>query len=160
MHSLTDLIFNNIWSIIVLIGIISSAAGKIKKSTEKHSAGGHNNRKQISRKEPAGKQEEVHEKQQVQKPLSEALREESAREELVRLSQQDAAIRQRRRAEKMMSVRPSAIRDESSPVYRQDLAFTREKLAEGIILAEVLGPPRSKRTLQQVRGTAGRGRRG
>ncbi|OIK13098.1 hypothetical protein [Bacillus sp. MUM 13] len=160
MHSLTDLILNNIWSIIVLIGIISSAAGKIKKSTEKHSAGGHNNRKQISRKEPAEKQEEVHERHQVPKPLSEALREESAREELARLSQQDAIIRQRRMEEKMMSVRPSAIRDESSPVYRQDLAFTREKLAEGIILAEVLGPPRSKRTLRQVRGTAGHGRRG
>ena len=39
----------------------------------------------------------------------------------------------------------NVISDEKSPVYNKELSFGKQELINGIIMSEVLGPPRSKR---------------
>jgi len=45
----------------------------------------------------------------------------------------------------------STISDEKSPVYNKELSFGKQELINGIIMSEVLGPPRAKRSLKQSR---------
>lgn len=45
----------------------------------------------------------------------------------------------------------STISDNKSPVYRQGPSFGKKQLIDGIIMSEVLGPPRAKRSLQRSR---------
>jgi Fe2+ transport system protein B len=45
----------------------------------------------------------------------------------------------------------STIADNNSPVYRKGPSFGKKQLIDGIIMSEVLGPPRAKRSLQRSR---------
>ncbi|CRH75333.1 Uncharacterised protein [Chlamydia trachomatis] len=45
----------------------------------------------------------------------------------------------------------STISDKNSPVYRKGPSFGKKQLIDGIIMSEVLGPPRAKRSLQRSR---------
>lgn len=43
------------------------------------------------------------------------------------------------------------ISDEGSPVYHKDLSFRKQNLINGIIMSEVLGPPRAKKSIRESR---------
>ncbi len=45
----------------------------------------------------------------------------------------------------------SMISDEKSPIYNTKPSFTKQELINGIIMSEILAPPRSKRSLKQSR---------
>lgn len=42
----------------------------------------------------------------------------------------------------------NTISDKKSPIYNKDISFGKQELINGIIMSEVLGPPRSKRRLK------------
>lgn len=45
----------------------------------------------------------------------------------------------------------NVISDEKSPIYNKELSFGKQELINGIIMSEILGPPRSNRHRKQSR---------
>lgn len=43
----------------------------------------------------------------------------------------------------------STISDNDSPIYNKEMTFGKQELINGIIMSEILGPPRSKRSLKR-----------
>lgn len=43
------------------------------------------------------------------------------------------------------------ISDKKSPIYNKEISFGKQELINGIIMSEVLGPPRSKRSVKETR---------
>lgn len=43
----------------------------------------------------------------------------------------------------------NTISDSESPIYNKEMIFSKQELIHGIIMSEVLGPPRSKRRLKR-----------
>lgn len=69
--------------------------------------------------------------------------------ELRRLQQkyEQERVEQKEKADRITT----AISDDSSSVYHKGPSFTKKQLIDGIIMSEVLGPPRAKRSLQRSR---------
>lgn len=125
---------------VVIIGIISSLFGKRK--TEK--SGGEPKRKKIPEviKETLG--EYFPEEEKTSPPRT--VQERKVPSEMEVKLQQAREIS----GQKIAEVRRSpvfyqdSIDDSQSPIYKPDLKFDRQKLVDGIIMAEVLGPPKSR----------------
>ena len=54
-------------------------------------------------------------------------------------------------AKVMVAPVASMISDEKSPIYNTKPSFAKQELINGIIMSEILAPPRSKRSLKQSR---------
>lgn len=159
-----DFLFSNPIIIIILIGVISSMLKKRNKPDQKKVG--------VPQKpKPAWKEviqdlqkEWMEEEKKRQKPIREAepvivadLTEEERKRiaELKRLQQEYEGVGQSITKE----VSPvfgntdalQTISDEQSPIYSKGLSFGKQEVLNGIIMAEVLGRPRAKRSLHQTR---------
>ncbi|RFU61335.1 hypothetical protein [Bacillus sp. V59.32b] len=145
MDALNEIIgwlFSNPIIAVVVIGIISSLLGRKKPE----SSDGEAKRKRIPEviKETLG---EYFPEEQKPKPISRKnIQEKKVPNEIEVKLQQAREITE----QKLSEVRKSpvfyqdSIDDSQSPIYKPDLKFDRQKLVDGIIMAEVLGPPKSK----------------
>lgn len=164
MDSLIDLVLGNLWLIVIVIGIVSSIFGK------KGDAGRQGQERSPSRPSVPGEEggqpqrmtmrevyrQAIGELEKQMSPESEAqvresrvpdVQTEPKTEVLKRAEAELRASEQKRKQAEARSQqlgRP-AISDEESPIYVKDMEFGRDRLAEGIILSEVLGAPRSRK---------------
>lgn len=165
MQSLIDLITSNLWIILILFGVISGLFGKKKKPDQQSrptlptKAGTRQpvNQGRTQRQEqPARNIREVY--QQAKRAIQDeakAIRSQAEpvqHEVKVNLEDEKAALHQQRekhRVEKVEQTESSAlmqrtISDANSPVYQPSLHMNNQKLIDGMIMSEILGPPRAK----------------
>jgi hypothetical protein len=146
MESFFDFLFSNIALLVIIIGVISTFVGKWRNGTSE----GEVKRKRI----PEIIRETMSEYNQ-EKPKQWPNGQPVARTELhvpqkkLEAGELEAKLKQARdiTEQKLPETRPmihTPILDTESPVYKPDLRFDREKLIDGIIMSEVLGPPKSK----------------
>lgn len=171
-----DFLFSNPIIIIILIGVISSLLKKKNKGSQPKS-GQPQAPKPIWKEVIREFQEEwLEEKKKIPKTIQEAKdiqlpdskqKDEAAERkrvaELKRL-QQEYEEKHHQEVEPEMStptvfpmpasakVIPLAtmntISDKRSPIYNKEISFGKQELIDGIIMSEVLGPPKSKRRLK------------
>lgn len=167
-----DFLFSNPIIIIILIGIISSIFKNRNKPNQKKTG-------QPQAPKPVWKevireiQEEwLEEKKKTPRPIQEGKRVISTEKneldaeaerkrvaELKRLQQEYEGIREYSEKDEgaitsiVAAESPllETISDMKSPVYNKELSFGKQELIQGIIMSEVLGPPKAKRMLQQTR---------
>ncbi|AZV44438.1 MULTISPECIES: hypothetical protein [Peribacillus] len=163
-----EFLFENPFLLIILIGILSSMFKK-KKEPNRTSPRQPEAPKKKWQEVIQEIQEEWEEKTTA-KPIQEAkpvqsaeaveVQEEDERRiaELKRLQQAYEEQQKRERESETAVSTPSiasaaakVISDDQSPVYHKELSFGKQELINGIIMSEVLGPPRAKRSLRQSR---------
>ena len=161
-----EFLFENPFLLIILIGILSSMFKK-KKEPNRTSPRQPEAPKKKWQEVIQEIQEEWEEKTTA-KPIQEAkpvqsaeaveIQEEDERRiaELKRLQQAYEEQQKRERESETAISTPSiaaakVISDDRSSVYHKELSFGKQELINGIIMSEVLGPPRAKRSLRQSR---------
>lgn len=161
MESLFDLIFGNIWVIAIIIGVITSMFSKKKdKQGEPKRTGTPTtpvNQKPVrEQNQPRHDQaktirqfyEEAKKAMEPPRPAVEEIEHEAkptaevwAKEQ--ELKQQEAERKRKIQLKEDLAVRKE-ITDDNSPVYQTNFTISQQKVLDGIIMAEVLGPPRAK----------------
>ncbi|KWW21684.1 MULTISPECIES: hypothetical protein [Bacillaceae] len=165
MGDIIDFFLGNPFLIIILIGIVSSMLGRKKQSQQSDAPNGPPKKKwqDVMRElqgEGQGNQQQGPapapvRKVEQQAPQAAEIIDETKNEanqriaELRRLQQKydQERLYQKAKADNIAS----AISDNRSPVYRKGPSFGKKQLIDGIIMSEVLGPPRAKRSLQRSR---------
>ncbi|WHY55135.1 hypothetical protein [Peribacillus simplex] len=167
MGDFIDFFLQNPFLIIVLIGILTSMLGK-KKQHQQHDDPNvppkkkwqevmrelqgemqQGNPQQRPAPAPVRKVEQQQPAQAVE-VIDETTNEANKRiAELRRLQQKydQERLYQKAKADQLTST----ISDNNSRVYREGPSFGKKQLIDGIIMSEVLGPPRAKRSLQRSR---------
>ncbi|MFJ5621432.1 hypothetical protein ACIQD3_01620 [Peribacillus loiseleuriae] len=161
MESLFDLIFKNIWVIAIIIGIVSRMF-KTKKEKQGEPKRTGTPTTPINQKPVHEQNRPRHErtktirqfyeeaKKSMESPRPAALEIEhevkSAAEVWAKEQelQQQESERTRKMQPKSISAAGNEISDHNSPVYQTNFEITQQKVIDGIIMAEVLGPPRAK----------------
>lgn len=161
-----EFLFENPFLLIILIGILSSMFKKKKEPNRTSPRQPEAPKKKWQ--EVIQEIQEEWEEQTTAKPIQEAkpvqpaesveIQEEDERRiaELKRLQQAYEEQQKRERESETAISTPSivaakVISDDQSPVYHKELSFGKQELINGIIMSEVLGPPRAKRSLRQSR---------
>lgn len=161
MESLFDLIFGNIWFIVIIIGIVSSMFKKKKEQQSEPKRTGTPttpiNQKPVReqsrpRHEPTKTIRQFYEeaKKAMEPPVPAALEIEPEAKPAAEVwakeqeLQQQAAERTRKMQPKSISAVGNEISDHNSPVYQTTFEINQQKVLDGIIMAEVLGLPRAK----------------
>ncbi|MGE6375416.1 hypothetical protein [Peribacillus muralis] len=165
MGDIIDFFFGNPFLIIILIGIVSSMLGRKKQSQQTDAPNGPPKKKwqevmrelqgemqgdQQQRPAPAPVRKAEQQAPQAAEIIDETKNEANKRiAELRRLQQKydQERLYQKAKADNIAS----SISDHVSPVYRKGPSFGKKQLIDGIIMSEVLGPPRAKRSLQRSR---------
>ncbi|MGE7905436.1 hypothetical protein ACQKNS_13665 [Peribacillus sp. NPDC094092] len=166
MGDFIDFFLQNPFLIIVLIGILTSMLGKKKQPQQFDDPNTPPKKKwQEVMRELQGEMQQGNPQQRpapapvrkVEQQASQAVEviDETTNEadkriaELRRLQQKydQERLYQKAKADQLTST----ISDNSSPVYRKGPSFGKKQLIDGIIMSEVLGPPRAKRSLQRTR---------
>ncbi|MFD9627808.1 hypothetical protein [Peribacillus muralis] len=166
MGDIIDFFLGNPFLIIILIGIVSSMLGRKKKLQENEAPNGPPKKKwqEVMRElqgDMQGNQQQGPAPAPVRKvgqqaPQAAEIIDETKNEankriaELRRLQQKYDQERLYQKA-KADSITISAISDNRSTVYHKGPSFGKKQLIDGIIMSEVLGPPRAKRSLQRSR---------
>jgi Fe2+ transport system protein B len=163
MGGFIDFFLENPFLIIVLIGVLTSMLGK-KKQTQDPGTPPKKKWQEVMRElqgeMPQGNQQQKHAPPPVRKVEQQAAQaveviDETKNEankritELRRLQQKydQERLYQKAKADQLTST----ISDNDSPVYRKGPSFGKKQLIDGIIMSEVLGPPRAKRSLHRSR---------
>ncbi|MEH6946688.1 hypothetical protein V7068_06350 [Bacillus sp. JJ634] len=160
-----EFLFENPFLLIILIGILSSMFKK-KKEPNRTSP----RQPEAPKKKWQEVIQEIQEEKPTAKPIQEAkpvqstesveIQEEDERRiaDLKRLQQAYEEQQKRERESETAISTPSiasaaakVISDNRSPVYHKELSFGKQELINGIIMSEVLGPPRATRSLRQSR---------
>lgn len=165
MGDLIQFFLSNPYLLIILIGVVTSMLGRKKQQQPNNPNNPPKKRWQDVMQEFQG---EMPQKEQRKTPLpasvkkvekhivqsTEIVDETKAQAdkriaELRRLQQkyEHERVEQKAKADQITS----AISDNGSPVYHKGPSFTKKHLIDGIIMSEVLGPPRAKRSLQSSR---------
>ncbi|MGE1102466.1 hypothetical protein [Peribacillus simplex] len=165
MGDFIDFFLKNPFLIIVLIGILTSMLGKKKQQQQndpntppkkkwqevmRELQGEMQQGNQQQRPAPAPVRKVEQQAAQAVEVIDETTNDANKRiAELRRIQQKydQERLYQKAKADKITS----AISDNSSPVYRKGPSFGKKQLIDGIIMSEVLGPPRAKRSLQRSR---------
>lgn len=172
-----DFLFSNPIIIIILIGVISSLLKK-KNNPNQQKTGQPQAPKPIWKQViQEVKEEWLEEKKKIPKTIQEAKRipyvdETKTEEERKRIAELKRLQQEHEKKDTSEvgptsyapSVFPAAtktklvpvasmnvISDEKSPVYNKELSFGKQELINGIIMSEILGPPRSNRHRKQSR---------
>lgn len=166
MGDLIQFFLSNPFLLIILIGVVTSMLGRKKQQEQKNNPNNPPKRKwQDVMQELQG---EMPQKEQRKAPVPTTVNKAEKRvvqsaeivdetksqaekriAELRRLQQkyEQERVEQKTKADDMIS----AISDNSSPVYLKGPSFGKKQLIDGIIMSEVLGSPRAKRSLQRSR---------
>jgi hypothetical protein len=166
MGDLFQFFLDNPFLLIVLIGFLTSVLGRKKQLKQNDNPNSQPKRKwqdimrELQGEVPQGKQKQntmpapagkmakrtVQTAEMADETKAEA---EKRVAELKRMQQKydEERLRQKAKADQITS----AISDHSSPVYSKGPSFSKKQLIDGIIMSEVLGPPRVKRSLQRSR---------
>jgi uncharacterized Zn finger protein len=163
MGDFIDFFLKNPFLIIVLIGILTSMLGKKKKPQDPNTPpkkkwqevmqelqGEMQQGNQQQRPAPAPVRKVEQQAAQAAEVIDETTNEANKRiAELRRLQQKydQERLYQKAKADQLTST----IADNNSPVYRKGPSFGKKQLIYGIIMSEVLGPPRAKRSLHRSR---------
>ncbi|MFE4812265.1 hypothetical protein ACFQ9Y_13985 [Peribacillus simplex] len=165
MGDFIDFFLKNPFLIIVLIGILSSMLGKKKLQQQNDPNTPPKKKWQEVMRELQGEMQQGNPPQRpapapvrkVEQQAAQAVEviDETTNDankriaELRRLQQKydQERLYQKAKADQLTST----ISDNKSPVYRQGPSFGKKQLIDGIIMSEVLGPPRAKRSLQRSR---------
>ncbi|MGE7605487.1 hypothetical protein ACQKML_02660 [Peribacillus frigoritolerans] len=163
MGDFIDFFLKNPFLIIVLIGILTSMLGKKKQPQDPNTPpkkkwqevmqelqGEMQQGNQQQRPAPAPVRKVEQQPAQAAEVTDETTNEANKRiAELRRLQQKydQERLYQKAKADQLTST----ISDNNSPVYRKRPSFGKKQLIDGIIMSEVLGPPRAKRSLQRSR---------
>ncbi|QNK48065.1 hypothetical protein H7F28_22910 [Brevibacterium sp. PAMC23299] len=163
MGDFIDFFLKNPFLIIVLIGILTSMLGKKKQAQDpnippkkkwqevmQELQGEMQQGNQQQRPAPAPVRKVEQQAAQAAEVIDETTNEANKRiAELRRLQQKydQERLYQKAKADQLTST----IADNNSPVYRKGPSFGKKHLIDGIIMSEVLGPPRAKRSLQRSR---------
>jgi hypothetical protein len=163
MKDFIDFFLGNPFLIIVLIGILSSMLGKKKQPQDPNAPpkkkwqevmqelqGEMQQGNQQQKPAPAPVRKVEQQAPQASEVIDETKNEANKRiAELRRLQQKydQERLYQKAKADQLTST----ISDNNSPVYRKGPSFGKKQLIDGIIMSEVLGPPRAKRSLQRSR---------
>ena len=165
MGDLIQFFLSNPFLLIILIGVVTSMLGRKKQPQQNNPNNPPKKRWQDVMQELQG---EMPQKEQRKTPVPEPVKKvekhvvqsaelvdetkaqaEKRIAELRRLQQkyEQERVEQKEKADQITS----AISDTSSPVYHKGPSFNKKQLIDGIIMSEVLGPPRAKRSLQRSR---------
>ncbi|MBT2645993.1 hypothetical protein J7E52_04495 [Bacillus sp. ISL-34] len=162
MGDFIDFFLKNPFLIIVLIGILTSMLGKKKQAQDPNTPPkkkwqevmrelqGEMQGDQQQRPAPAPVRKVDQQATQAVEVIDETKNEANERiAELRRIQQKydQERLYQKAKADQLTST----ISDNNSPVYRKGTSFGKKQLIDGIIMSEVLGPPRAKRSLQRSR---------
>ncbi|MEP9406993.1 hypothetical protein ABKP09_11795 [Peribacillus frigoritolerans] len=162
MGDFIDFFLKNPFLIIVLIGILTSMLGKKKQAQDPNTPPkkkwqevmqelqGEMQGDQQQRPAPAPVRKVEQQAAQAVEVIDETKNEANERiAELRRIQQKydQERLYQKAKADQLTST----ISDNNSPVYRKGPSFGKKQLIDGIIMSEVLGPPRAKRSLQRSR---------
>ncbi|MDP1420799.1 hypothetical protein Q8G35_21065 [Peribacillus simplex] len=162
MGDFIDFFLKNPFLIIVLIGILTSMLGKKKQAQDPNTPPkkkwqevmrelqGEMQGDQQQRPAPAPVRKVEQQAAQAVEVIDETKSEADERiAELRRIQQKydQERLYQKAKADQLTST----ISDKNSPVYRKGPSFGKKQLIDGIIMSEVLGPPRAKRSLQRSR---------
>ncbi|MGG0413032.1 hypothetical protein [Peribacillus simplex] len=162
MGDFIDFFLKNPFLIIVLIGILTSMLGKKKQAQDPNTPPkkkwqevmrelqGEMQGDQQQRPAPAPVRKVEQQAAQAVEVIDETKSEANERiAELRRIQQKydQERLNQKAKADQLTST----ISDKNSPVYRKGPSFGKKQLIDGIIMSEVLGPPRAKRSLQRSR---------
>ncbi|WP_249598432.1 hypothetical protein [Peribacillus frigoritolerans] len=163
MGDFIDFFLKNPFLIIVLIGILTSMLGKKKQPQDPNAPpkkkwqevmqelqGEMQQGKQQQTPAPAPVRKVEQQAAQAAEVIDETTNEANKRiAELRRLQQKydQERLYQKAKADQLTST----ISDNNSLVYRKGPSFGKKQLIDGIIMSEVLGPPRAKRSLQRSR---------
>ncbi|MBD8587819.1 hypothetical protein IFT92_08350 [Peribacillus simplex] len=162
MGDFIDFFLKNPFLIIVLIGILTSMLGKKKQAQDPNTPPkkkwqevmrelqGEMQGDQQQRPAPAPVRKVEPQAAQTVEVVDETKNEANERiAELRRIQQKydQERLYQKAKADQLTST----ISDKNSPVYRKGPSFGKKQLIDGIIMSEVLGPPRAKRSLQRSR---------
>ncbi|MBA9025480.1 MULTISPECIES: hypothetical protein [Bacillaceae] len=161
MESLFDWIFGNIWVIAIIFGIISSMFSK-KKATQRDPKSTGTPTTPINQKPVREQNLPKHDQSKTIRQFYEEAKKamEPSRPDTLEietdtkpnaevwlkeqeLKQQEAERKRQIQLKEDLAVRKE-ISDDSSPVYQTNFTISQQKVLDGIIMAEVLGPPRAK----------------
>ncbi|MGE7601175.1 hypothetical protein ACQKL5_01605 [Peribacillus sp. NPDC097675] len=166
MGDLIQFFLNNPYLLIILIGVATSMLGRKKKQSQQNNPNTPPKKRwqdvmqelqgevpqKEQRKTPMSASGNIDEKHVVQ--TAEIVDETKAQAEkriaeLRRLQQkyEQERVEQKEKADQITS----NLSDNGSPVYHKGPSFNKKQLIDGIIMSEVLGPPRAKRSLQRSR---------
>ncbi|MGE7764471.1 hypothetical protein [Peribacillus sp. NPDC096540] len=165
MGDFIDFFLKNPFLIIVLIGMLTSMLGRKKQTQQNDDPNNPPKKKwqevirelqgEVSQDNPQGPAPAPDRKVEQQATQAVQVIDETKTEankriaELRRLQQKydQERLYQKAKADQITS----AITDNSSSVYRKGPSYGKKQLIDGIIMSEVLGPPRAKRSLQRSR---------
>lgn len=152
MESLFDFIFSNIWLLVIVFGVISSLFGGDKKKKGKE------HRPQLDiptmrtekYDEPKQKAQPVEMSIPVQEDKPKEQKETTMAEEQLRYMQERLARQAADVDKKVIAIQQSATTSRKQggvlPSYSQ-----KSKLVNGIVMAEILGPPRAKKSIHRTK---------
>lgn len=156
MEVLIDFFVRNIWLLIIVIGIISSLSGKKKKPEQEQEQGP--NRPARPQQRPTVREvyrQAMQEITEASKPqvdeASTLMEEEFSRNQEQKAELERAKLYQKKQQlERIKAAKPVvSIEDNSSPIYNTNLQFDQQRLVDGIIMSEVLGPPRARKNMNR-----------
>lgn len=153
MEVLIDFFVRNIWLLIIVFGIISSLSGKKKKPDQEQVP----NRPARPQQRPTVREvyrQAMQEMTEASKPpvdeASTLMEEELARNQEHKAELERAKLYQKKQQQldRIQAAKPVlSIEDNSSPIYNTNLQFNQQRLVDGIIMSEVLGPPRARKNM-------------
>ena len=152
MENLFDFVFSNLWIFIILFGVFSSLLGGDKKKEQKK------HRPELDL--PTMRQEKHREVRQevkpaeVERPLpkmkSSIQEEKPVVSEQFRYSQEQLARQAARIEEKVATIKKSQEVQQKSVKPLPSLQ-QKTNLVNGIVMAEILGPPRAKKPMHKMK---------
>ena len=174
-----EFLFSNPIILIILIGVISSLLKKKNNSNQQKSSQPQESKPIWQEVIREVKEEWLEEKKQIPKTIQEAKsvfspvddnksEEEAERKRIAELKRLQNEYEEKQKHTEVQSnprtaavfptsasakdvpvLSVSAIADNGSPIYNKEMTFGKQELINGIIMSEVLGPPRSKRSLKR-----------
>ncbi|MGN1387577.1 MAG: hypothetical protein ACI4XS_13340 [Bacillus sp. (in: firmicutes)] len=154
MEHLFNLIFDNLWIVIILFGIVSSLFGGDKKQRKQKPFSETTRMPTMTQAKPA-EQKQVLQKQAAKKIQDAAAKVKESQPAKEELSSAQAYLAEKAALLQKQSERlPQKTLDISKPVSAEKKTqgtFSQNEVVNGIIMAEILGAPRAKKPYARSR---------
>ena len=153
MEHLFNLIFDNLWVVIILLGLVSSLFGGDKKQQKKKPFSETTQMPTMTRSQQPKMEQKPQQVKKVQEVAGKSLNKDSVKEELsaaqTYLAERAAMLQQKKKQMPARKPLETHQRTEKEAVARG--TFSQNEVVNGVIMAEILGAPRAKKPYSQSR---------
>ncbi|MBD3109729.1 cell envelope integrity protein TolA [Bacillus sp. AGMB 02131] len=153
MEHLFNLIFDNLWVVIILLGLVSSLFGGDKKQQKKKPFSETTQMPTMTRSQQPKMEQKPQQVKKVQEVAAKSLNKDSVKEELsaaqTYLAERAAMLQQKQKEMPARKPLETHQRTEKEAVARG--TFSQNEVVNGVIMAEILGAPRAKKPYSQSR---------